>query len=177
MAQVRMRQIFACLLCMTLLSACSASDKYSGDGRMVDNGVTAANERYVVELGYVDLTKIGSHTFRIAGLPKANFVIGLQIPVVTTNGAEAAATTTADVSIKLIGPTQEIIVDVAGPLSEWTWSGPLHATSNFIYKREPLKSYFDATPSTEYHLRVDVRTVDRATGTRALVVLKSGGWK
>jgi hypothetical protein len=171
------RLISTCLLSINLLGACSASDKYSGDGRMVDNGVAAANERYVVELGYVDLTRTGSYTFRIAGLPETNFVVGLQIPEITARGTEAAAAITADVSVELIGPVQKIIFNAAGPLSEWTWSGPLHASSNFIYKRDPLGSYFDASPSTEYHLRVNVLTADRTTGTKALVVLKSGGWK
>jgi hypothetical protein len=104
-------RMFACLLSMNLLGACSASDKYSGDGRLVDNGISAIAASY---------------------------------------GTEALRAITADVSMVLIRLPGDVIFSVAGALRSWTWSRPLHGSSSFVYHREPLGSYFDASPAAEY---------------------------
>lgn len=46
---------FPDLTLIALLGACSKAD-YTGDGRFVVNGPTAATERYVIELGQLDLS-------------------------------------------------------------------------------------------------------------------------
>jgi hypothetical protein len=177
MLWTRTFRLFSYLLSMTALSACSASSTYSGDGRLIDNGITAANDRFVVELGYVDLTRPGSKTFRIAGLPKTNFVVGIQVPIAVLHGMDAPAEITSDVSFELVGPVDKRIFSAAGPLRSWTWSGPIHGSSSFVYHRAPSESYFDAAPAEEYQLHVIVRTPDPTMTTKALVLLKSGGWK
>jgi hypothetical protein len=40
----------AVVLC-SLITGCSAGNGYSGDGRMIDNGPSAATDRYVIDLG------------------------------------------------------------------------------------------------------------------------------
>lgn len=56
--------------------------EYSGDGHLTDNGVRAATNRYVLNLGEVDLSQRGTKTYRIANLPEANFVARIEISVV-----------------------------------------------------------------------------------------------
>ena len=63
-----------------LLGGCSNEVGYSGDGRLIDNGVTAADHRYVIEVGAIDLSRKGAATFRMSGIPRTYYALGLQVP-------------------------------------------------------------------------------------------------
>jgi hypothetical protein len=175
-----MKSIFITSVLLTvtiLLGACSKSIPYTGDGRLVDHGWTAAHDRYVVELGPLDLTRTGSTTFRIAGLPATHFVVGLQVPVAAEKAQSADSGTPADVALQLIHLPAEQVLIITGPLRGLTWSGPLNGSTSFVYRRESYGSYFDSDPRATYQLRVVVNTPDPSIPAGSLVVLKSGGWQ
>jgi hypothetical protein len=70
-----MNRLATLLLASTLavsvmsLSGCYRVSQYSGDGQLTDNGRFAATDRYVLDLGPIDLTRPGMRTFRLSGLP------------------------------------------------------------------------------------------------------------
>src|SRR5947208_11027797 len=63
------------------LFGCYRVSQYFGDGHLIDNGALAATDRYVLNLGPIDLTQRGSKTFQIANLPEVNFVAGIEVSV------------------------------------------------------------------------------------------------
>ena len=174
-----MKPLVRTLLTATLVlsAGCSQDIAYTGSGRLIDNGWTAPDYRYVVELGALDLTKPGSATFRIAGLPKAHYVVGLQIPLAADQGSSADSGIVADVALQLMRVPAEQVLIITGLLRSLTWTGGRHEASSFVYRRELYESYFDAEPGDTFELRVVVNTPDRSIPPGSKVLLKSGGWK
>jgi len=167
---------FALVFTLVSATACSQHDQYTGDGRLIDYGVTAAVTRYVAEVGQVDLTRTGSATFKLSGLPRTYFVIGLQMPVHADPAADGHLHTAADVSFEVVRDDYGMVAVVTSPLREWTLSNPLHGDSTFVYLRR-AQSYFDAFPEAHYRLTVTVNVADPTLPHTSWVVLKSAGWK
>lgn len=165
------------LTSIMLLDGCSQSVQYAGDGRLIDNGVTAPDTRYVVEAGTVDLSRAGSTTFRMSGLPRTYFVIGLEVPVGADGAATKAATTPADVSLQVYQENHGTAALVTTPLRDWTWSRGARQGSAFVYLPQSPRSYFDAFTEARYRLTVTVNVPDPSIPAGSLVVLKSAGWK
>jgi hypothetical protein len=61
------------------LTGCLAGMFYSGDGRLIDHGPTAFDQRYVLDLGSVDLRKTGKVQYHLGKLPNVPFNVGLDI--------------------------------------------------------------------------------------------------
>lgn len=164
------------MMCASLLSGCPTT-KYSGDGTLLDNGVTAASDRYVLDLGVIDLTRQDKKTFRIAGLPKANFVVGIEINAAADESALKDRSPNANVSISLSAEGEAGFSKVA-PLRSWTWSVPADGQTAFVYGRAEAATYFDAHSAAEYTLTVDVVGPDQS-GSKyvATLLAKSAGWK
>jgi hypothetical protein len=167
------------LVPVPLLSACYRVSEYSGDGHLVDNGFFAATDRYVLNLGPIDLTHRRATTFQIANLPETNFVVGLQISV----GPEHRATIEKQlvnpiVSLELSGPGGKILFTKKSRLQEWTWSMPSDADRAFVYWRGEPGTYFSAASKTKYTLTLSVSEPDPSPAKyNVLLLAKSGGWK
>ncbi|MGA2776695.1 MAG: hypothetical protein ABSF94_04000 [Steroidobacteraceae bacterium] len=162
---------------MLLLGACSKQIPYSGDGRLIDNGFAAADHRYVIELGSLDLTRKGSRNFVMAGLPRTYFVVGLQIPGGINRGSDASAATPADVSIEVTQENYGMVALITAPLRDWTWANPKPGEPTLVYLRRSSRSYFDAFTEARYQVNVVVNVPDPSIPEGSLVVLKSAGWK
>lgn len=160
-----------------LLGACAKQIAYSGDGRLIDNGLTAADHRYVVEVGSVDIARKGAITFKMAGLPRTYFVVGLQVPDGLDRGSGGGAPTPADVSIEVIQENYGMVALITAPLRDWTWPNPKTGDPRFVYLRRSSGSYFDAFTEARYDLNVVVNVADPSIPVGSLVVLKSAGWK
>jgi hypothetical protein len=162
-----------------LLFGCYRVSHYSGDGQLIDNGPTAATDRYVLNLGPIDLARSGTKTFRLANLPEANFVTGVEISVASGDRA-ANATRRANpvISLELSGPEGKVLFTKKSALDAWTWSVPASGLPAFVYGREEPRTYFNAAPKTAYTLTLNVLEPDRSeTKYTALLMMKSGGWK
>ncbi|MGA2708746.1 MAG: hypothetical protein ACLQJ0_11475 [Steroidobacteraceae bacterium] len=168
---------FVAVTAILLLGGCSKEIAYSGDGRLIDNGLTAADHRYVIEVGPVNFTRKGSMTFKMAGLPRTYFVVGIQVPGGVDRGSGATASTPADVSLELTQENYGMVALVTAPLRDWTWSSPKAGESTFVYLRHSSLSYFDAFTEARYQLNVVVNIPDPSIPAGSLVVLKSAGWK
>lgn len=162
---------------VALLSGCPMT-KYSGDGVFLDNGPGAATDRYVLDLGPIDLTQRARRTVRLAGLPKGNFVVGIQIKAAADPALIGKRLPNPTVSLSLSESSDGLIFSKEAPLGTWTWSVPAADDAAFVYGRERPSTYFDAASGAEYMLSIDVVEPDQS-GSRyvAVLVAKSGGWK
>lgn len=167
------------LLALAILLApigCDSVVQYSGDGKLIDNGRSAATDRFILDLGPVPLKAPTSATFRLKNLPKENFVIGIELRA-PENSKIDQSSLSAVVSIDLLEDGKSIVAKDA-KLSEWTWS--VHSPGNyaFIYGREKPGTYFDPMPGKEYKLTFRVKEPDSGSAEYiASLVAKSGGWK
>ena len=64
---------------VVLLAGCYDVSEYTGDGKLVDNGARSATDRYILNLGLIDLRKQQKYTYRISGLPEENFIAGIEL--------------------------------------------------------------------------------------------------
>lgn len=162
------------------LSGCSYRvSEYSGNGHLIDNRPRAATDRYVLDVGPIDLTRRGTTTFRIVDLPEVNFAAGLEIRVAPQDRAALEQRPVkATVSLTLSDSTGTVLFEKTAPLDAWTWSVRRGAHQAFVYGRGEPGTYFTARPKTEYTLTLGVVDPDsNATKYTAALLAKSGGWK
>lgn len=159
------------------LSGCPMT-KYSGDGALVDNGSDAATDRYVLDLGPIDLTQRTRRTFRLVGLPESNFVVGIQILAAADPALIGGRLVNPTVSLSLSESAGAMLFSKTAPLNDWAWSVPASAGTAFVYGRDAPSTYFDAAAGAEYTLVLDVVEPDQS-GSKYIAVLtaKTGGWK
>lgn len=164
---------------IVLFSGCYRVSHYSGNGRLIDNGSLAATDRYVLNLGTIDLTQRGTRTFRIANLPEASFVTGIEINVAPEDRTTIEKQTARPViSLELSGHGGKILFAKKSTLDTWTWSVPTDGHRAFVYGRGESGTYFNAVPKTEYTLTLNVLGPDRSQSKyTAVLMAKSGGWK
>jgi hypothetical protein len=176
-----------------LLVACDSSPSYRGDGTLSDMGLGAAHERYVVDLGPIDLSKPGHRSFKFAGLPSVEFTIGLR-SVNVLGGCGASALSAVGIRLRVQTENGAIVVDEEAPLSAWV------ASSSLVYRRgaerqEPRTggavefvrtgvrtsggwgTYFTPQSATTYVTNFEVLTARGASGCESRLVLLGGGWK
>jgi hypothetical protein len=186
------RHLFVCLAAL-FAAACDRSSAYHGDGTFSDQGPGAAHERYVVDLGPVDLSNPGRRSFRLLGLPPVEFTIGLR-PVNVSSGCDATALKTVTLRIHVQSEDGAVIVDEQGPLGTWT------SSSDLVYRRgtenqEPQPdgavklvragvrssggwgTYFTPRSSAAYLASFEVLDAHGASGCESRLVLLGGGWK
>lgn len=183
-----MNRLIGCLLSSVMtvpgmLSGCYRISNYAGDGQLVDNGASAATDRYVLNLGPIDLTRRGTKSFRIVNLPMANFVVGFEIVTLDNNvldGNAASPTNAANptVAIELTSLDEQVLFARQASLDAWTWAVRSGEYRAFVYGRDEPRTYFDATPNTVYTLTLKVIEPDLTQSKyTASLMAKSGGWK
>lgn len=162
-----------------LFSGCYQVSQYSGDGSLVDNGPLSATDRYVLNLGAVDLTQRGTKTYRMANLPEVNFVVGIEIST-TPEGRSTIEKQLASsiLSLELADAEGNTLFSKKSALDAWVWSSPRDANRAFVYGREGVKTFFTPSPDSQYILTLNVIEPDRTQSKYvALLIAKSGGWK
>lgn len=183
------------LMCaaLFLLVACNRSPNYHGDGTLTDFGIEAADERYVLDLGLVDLSRLNRRSFKLAGLPAVEFAMGLR-QVNVSAGCAAAALNSTNVRMHVQAEDGQVVIDEEGPLSAWVTS------SSLVYRRgkerrEPKDgdafrlvetgvrafggwgTYFTPQTSVTYLAKFEVVETRDTSGCESRLVLVGGGWK
>ena len=176
-----------------LMVACDRSPTYHGDGVFTDMGPEAAHERYVVDLGAIDLSKPNRRPFKVVGLPSVEFTMGLR-QVNVSVGCDAAALDAVRVRLDVQTEDGAIVVAEEGPFSIWVHS------SSLVYRRgaerqEPEAggavkyvptgvrasggwgTYFTPRTSATYLATFEVLDSPGAAGCESRLVLIGGGWK
>jgi hypothetical protein len=185
----------ALAICAALLqtAACDASHSYSGDGTFTDFGATTAIERYVIDLGPIDLSRPNRQSFKLRGLPAAEFTMGLR-QINVSAGCDAAALAAVRVRLDVRTEDGAVVVAEEAPLMAWV------ASPDLVYRRgvereEPKPggavelvrtgvhasggwgTYFTPRRHTTYRAQFEVLDAHGASGCDSRLVLLGGGWK
>ena len=170
-----------------LLTACSP--QYSGDGVLSDAGIFSA-DRYVLDLGPIDLARSNETTYRLSNLPEEKFTLGLLIS--GTTGSEPlylAKPLTANIQIEMRNERGELVIATSGALRDWTWSGSSgELQRSFVYRAldservqladQGSGTYFRPRGNASYTLTVSVLGNDpAATAYHATLGMRGGDWK
>lgn len=148
---------------LTMIVCMTACTPYSGDGQLVDRGWMRYPSRYLLDLGPVDLTQAERTCFSLAGLPRAEFVAGIDI--VEGEGLTISGPTpdyAVSAHLKLTTESGETVIDEAAPLSAWTRQTPADA---------PLGGRLYLRGESAQHPLPDGGSRGERIGTRA-----HGGW-
>lgn len=188
------------LLFLMALLSCSNSNSYEGDGVLTDKGITSATNRYVLELGKIQLNRKAEYSFFMSNLPQVEMVVGFSMPVnpstIQNLKNEQSLST---IRIRLTNGKGKIVIQEEGPLRNWVWSEtPDHC---FVYRRGLEKeirigekssypkrtgvktdsgwgTYFTPQKKESYKLSVAVFPTGNADTVRpVLVQVIGGGWK
>src|SRR4030095_6804890 len=102
-----------------------ASILYAGDGRLHDAGPLAASERYVLDLGPIDLSASRTYAFNLSQLPNTPMTVGLYIVAenVPVRALYESKPINTMVTVEMTNDRGEQVLSERGELSSWTWSG------------------------------------------------------
>jgi hypothetical protein len=166
-------------LLMVVIAACDSVANYSGDGKLTDNGIFAATDRYVLDLGPVALKNRAEKKYRLENLPKESFVVGIEIrPTVKDLASLERKPINAVVSLSLAGSDGKQVFTVDSKLSAWTWNLPSTADYAFIYVRNDPGTYFTPASNSSYDMTLKILQPDSGSlQYEARILAKSGGWK
>ncbi len=146
---------------------------------MVDKGLFAATDRYVLDLGVIALNQQGTSTYRLENLPAVSFVVGLEIQIVPEDRAKIEnRSIKPTILVELLGPQGEPVIRNQSSLDTWTWSVRAGDGNAFVYRREQPSTFFTPVANGRYELKVGVVQPDSSDSKyTARVFAKSGGWK
>jgi hypothetical protein len=184
-----------------LLAASCDEAKYSGDGKFTDAGRLEASERFVLDLGGLNLTQPNTRTYRMASLPHDTFTLGLDVIAPTSELLYETRPIRAVVRFVVLDERGRTVVDETGPLDQWVWSWGTRERTSFVYRRgstrdvpigggavqvdltgqkadEGWGTYFKPRSTGSYVFRVEIQRGDPASGKyRAVLKARGGGWK
>jgi len=194
----RRHRVLASVVVTTFCSACVVGD-FQGDGRLVDRGPFAQKDRYVLDLGPVDLSRTGKYTYTMNNLPDTYFVAGLKIIEVEPDRGGSRPPHLGRLRLLLETSNHDVVISEDSALDSWTWSSVLGSVESFLYRKgkqhwisnkdgttspvfddvrtdEGWGSFFLPRRGVTYHLVLEVleaQTQPRPT----YLLLKGGGWK
>lgn len=178
------------------LTACYRASSYSGDGRLTDYGWwELEGNRFVLDLGPVDLSVPSRHSYRLSNLPNAEFTAGVEIVEAEPNLIGSARPAHPSVvRLELTTSNNEVAIIEEGPLDIWVWSYGVGGMESYLYRRGEAKevplgggtttserlgvkaakgwgSYFTPEESTTYFLTFEVLDSRSETKRPARLVL------
>jgi hypothetical protein len=184
-----MRITFTAIFLTMLISGCART--YEGDGELTDQGPGTAHERYRLDLGRVDLSRIGTFVFKMKGLPDEEFTAGLEGISSCVGDAQSSP---IRIRLALSRAANDVVFSQDAPLREWVQSRgfwyrkgleeEIPATGGVTESRRigvladsGWGTYFTARPRSSYALSLSVVTAQDSFSCPARVVLYGGGWK
>ena len=177
------------------------SQRYKGDGVFSDKGVLAAHERYVLDLGKIQLNRKGEYSYFMSNLPQEEMTVGLDITVDGSINDNLKDKFPITIQIKLTNGEGKIVIKEEGALHDWAWSEIRGEKHHFIFMRGQEKeiktgettstfkltgvkaddgwgTYFTPRKHESYKLTVTVfPTGNAGSAQMANVQVKGGGWK
>ena len=164
------------LLFVFTIVGCGNNSGYKGDGQLIDNGTLNANERYRLNLGSIDLGRNGKYKYSVAGLPKDDFVFGMEIK--SQKIIDKPLDIKANVAISIIDSQGQIVVSENALISDWVWSIPVQSKTSFVYRREGKGSYLSPKPEEAYSIELTVSEANSSDSSyKANFLGITGGWK
>lgn len=194
--------LFIILLFLLGLLGLQHSEAYKGDGMLKDKGTLAATNRYVLDLGKIQLNRKGEYSYFMSDLPQVEMVVGLGITVdPSTTEYFKDKQSQMKIKMKITNGEGKGVINEEGMLRNWVWSDTPEMDQRFIYRRGAEKevksgdssssfkrtgvkadagwgTYFTPRKHESYKLTVSVIPTENAgTAQIATVQLIGGGWK
>lgn len=179
-----MRQSLPIIVLLITTTGCNGSASYSGDGKFVDRGFTTAHQRYVLDLGPVDLGRQNRREYKLAGLPREEFTIGIRTLSTRTPDGKSlydAKPLRAKVKLELTSEKSGKVFEIADDLRSWTWN---EARDLYIFlygsgdQRQPGSTYFTPRSGESYRLVLEIISPDPTASQYDFSLLAvGGGWK
>lgn len=175
-----LRILLGIIFSLFFMTGCYFVSMYSGDGILIDNGMSAAIDRYVLTLDSVDLSRKGTKKYRIANLPVAKFWVGIEVEVEPKDQSligEKSINPT--VSLKLSDSEGNVIFEKEGELASWSWElRGNKPTLSFIGGTDNGGTHLEPKPPNEYEITFTVlEPYSGQSKISASLKMKSGGWK
>jgi hypothetical protein len=192
---------FIALLLLCLLGL-ENSEGYKGDGVLTDKGTLAATNRYVLDLGKIQLNRKGEYSYLMSDLPQVEMVMGLGITVdPSTTGYLKDKQFAMTIKMIITNGEGESVINEGGALRDWVWSDTPGMNHRFIYRRgaeKEIKSgdssssfkrtgvkadagwgtYFTPRKHESYKIAITVMPTGNADSAQmAKVQVIGGGWK
>jgi hypothetical protein len=164
------------IVLIAVLTYCYSKVPYSGDGHLIDNGPLAPTDRYVLDLGAIDLNKKGLYSYKINSLPSVNFVVGIEIRVSPEQYSIIEHRNIKPViSLDLTNPQNVQVLHHQSSLDSWAWEIIRGDNFAFVFGKD---HFFKPTANSKYTLRVEIVQPDSSNlNYTARLQVKSGGWK
>lgn len=163
--------------------------RFTGDGQLTDRGPEVAAERFLLDLGPVNLNQDGDYEFKFSGLPVVRFNTQLLISMkhyfnVRPRPAADRPSWFDEVSVALRltkNGHEKAVFEFDGTLSQLTWTnGAPKPNQSALYVRgrnaNDTGSLVVTEPNVTYRLSLKVRSNTRKA-VPAELVLSGGGWK
>ncbi|MEZ5496153.1 MAG: hypothetical protein R3F25_04905 [Gammaproteobacteria bacterium] len=163
------------LFVVILTSGCFKWTRYAGDGTFVDNGLLSYANRYMVELGEIDISRVGINNYTLKGLPRATLIVYLQITEDKQNSWGEKKNYPAIVRVKLQNSKGQYLIQEESSLNQWTRSYSALDNFSHLYIRgdsDSSGSYFDSEKKDVYKLSVEILSSSFNRPTSVLLV----GW-
>jgi hypothetical protein len=178
-----MRALAKIVLLLTI-AGCDGSASYRGDGNLVDRGFSTAHERYVLDLGAVDLGARARREYKLSGLPGEEFTLGLRTQSTRTPDGKSlfdAKPLKARVKLELTSERTGKVVAIEDDLRSWTWN-EARDLYVFLYgrgdKHQPSSTSFTPKSWESYRLSLEVLTPDPSASQYGFSLMAvGGGWK
>lgn len=165
------------LVAAALLIGCHNAAPYSGDGKLIDYGVSDPNHRYILDLGPVKLDQDHQYVYTLKNLPVKNFVFGFEIKLVPPN-KQFLDQRPINCSVKFrIEDENGIKLSEVADIRDWVWSGLGNGESVFIYRRDNPGTYFTPEERKSYKLIIDITNANKTTTYPIKLIGTTAGWK
>jgi len=115
----RRHRVLASVVVTTFCSACVVGD-FQGDGRLVDRARSPKKDRYVLDLGPVDLSRTGKYTYTMNNLPDTYFVAGLKIIEVEPDRGGSRPPHLGRLRLLLETSNHDVVISEDSALDSWT---------------------------------------------------------
>ena len=165
------------------VAGCSTAElHYAGSGRLYDAGPFVLVDRYVVDLGGIDLRTEGRWTFQLANLPQEPLTVGLDLDFANVQHAielmgVRPVYAVVDFELRTSDGTP-VFRDEASLYQDAAWWANTADTHHaFVYSLR-RRTTFVPEPDRAYSLVVTVVEADRGRAMyQASAVARGGGWQ
>jgi hypothetical protein len=172
------------IVLLLLAMGCDGAASYRGDGKLVDHGFRTAHERYILDLGAVDLGTKSRREYKLVGLPGEEFTVGIRTQTTRTLEGKSLYDSKpfrAKVKLELMSESSGKVFAIEDDLRSWTWN-EARDLYVFLYgrgdQRQPSSTSFTSRPSESYRLALEIVTPDRSASQYGFSLLAvGGGWK
>jgi hypothetical protein len=148
---------------------------YTGDGNFTDYGRKSGIQRFVLDLGEVDLKEASVRIYELKGLPDVNYVCYLRVdhPLPITGRPKDFKAGDLVVEMALEDENGTKVFSEKAPLNRWVWSGSVGASKSDLYSRKTI-----FTPETGKSYRFSLKIAEgNPNAPQSRLLLMGGGWK